>query len=196
MRNLKLKEGIGILKGKYPEHIILVKNGLFYIATGEDAIILSKEFELSKICFAKQVCKIGILENYIREFETKLKKKNYKYIIYNSYKGNFKNIEEKFIEISRKDDGEAKQIQNLNLDCLNCNYYKKRKQREKTKLPTEKILEIYNETDKIAKGKNEFSKIFSMKKALEKDLQYISKYTNDYLNNLIDEYLMSDDNEG
>ena len=192
---MKLKEGLEILKREYPEHIILVKNGLFYIATGEDAILLSKEFDLAKICFAKEVCKIGILENSIKKFENKLIRKNYKYIIYNSNKGEFKNIEEKFIEIARKDDGDAKQIENLKVDCLNCKYYKKKKQREKTKLPAEKIYEIYNETEKIAKGKSEFAKIFNMKKALEKDLQNIAKMTNDYLNNLMDEYLMSDDNE-
>ena len=99
---MKLKEGIEILKVQYPEHIILVQNGLFYIAIGDDAIILSQEFELSKICFSKGVCKIGILESSIKEFEIELINKNYKYIIYNTNKGKFKNIEEKFIEISEK----------------------------------------------------------------------------------------------
>ena len=50
--NLKLKEGIKILKNKYPEHIILVKNGLFYNAIGKDAILLSNKVEFTKICFA------------------------------------------------------------------------------------------------------------------------------------------------
>ena len=62
---MKLQEGIKILQEKYQKHIILVKNGLFYNAIGEDAIALSKEFGLVKICFAKEICKIGINENKI-----------------------------------------------------------------------------------------------------------------------------------
>lgn len=57
---MKLNEGLKILKKKYPEYIILVKNGLFYNVVGTDAIILSREFNLVKICFTKEVCKVGI----------------------------------------------------------------------------------------------------------------------------------------
>ena len=60
---MKLQEGILKLQKKYPKHIILVKNGLFFIATGTDAIILSKKYELVKICFAKDICKIGIMKD-------------------------------------------------------------------------------------------------------------------------------------
>lgn len=192
---MKLKEGIKILKNKYPEHIILVKNGLFYNAIGKDAILLSNKFEFTKICFAKETCKIGINENKIKEFTTKLIKENYNYILYNYNKGEFKDIDEQFIEIERKDDGIFIDRENIHLDCLNCNYYKRKQEREKVILPTNKILEIYKETERETKSKKEFIKIFNKKKELEQYLQNIEKITNDYLNNLIDEYLMSDEDE-
>lgn len=192
---MKLKEGIEKLQEKYPEYIILVKNGLFYNAVGKDAILLSKEFELVKICFAKEICKIGINENKITEFTTELIKKNYKYIIYSYTKGDFKDIEEQFIEVERKDDGITLEKKNLKLDCLNCEYYKRKCRRGEIELPANKMYEIYKETEKETKGKKEFIKIFNKKKELEQDLQRISKITNDYLNNLMEEYLMSDEDE-
>ena len=48
---------------------------------------------------------------------------------------------------------------------------------------------------KKIKTKKEFSKIFEKKRQLEQDILNISKITNDYLNNLIDEYLMEEENE-
>ena len=158
---MKLNEGLKILKKKYPEYIILVKNGLFYNAVGTDAIILSREFNLVKICFT----------------------------------GDFKDIEEQFVEIERKDNGITFEKENIKIDCLNCEYNKRKKQREKVNLPANKICEIYKETDQIAKGKKEFIKIFNKKKELEQDLQNITKITNDYLNNLMDEYLMEEEDE-
>ena len=192
---MKLNEGLKILKKKYPEYIILVKNGLFYNAVGTDAIILSREFNLVKICFTKEVCKVGINENKIEDFTKKLIKENYKYIIYNYNKGDFKDIEEQFVEIERKDNGITFEKEKIKIDCLNCEYNKRKKQREKVNLPVNKICEIYKETDKIAKGKKEFIKIFNKKKELEQDLQNITKITNDYLNNLMDEYLMEEEDE-
>ena len=85
--------------------------------------------------------------------------------------------------------------ENIHLDCLNCNYYKRKQEREKVILPTNKILEIYKEAEKETRSKKEFIKIFNKKKELEQYLRNIEKITNDYLNNLIDEYLMSDEDE-
>lgn len=192
---MKLQEGIKILQEKYPKHIILVKNGLFYNAIGKDAIALSKEFELVKICFAKEICKIGINENKINEFTVELIKKNYNYILYNYNKGEFNDIDEQFIELERKDNGIPINKENIYLDCLNCEYYKRIQERDKIKLPANKMVEIYNEAQNEAKNKKEFVKIFNKKKELEQYLQNITKITNDYLNNLMDEYLMSDEDE-
>ena len=170
-------EGIKILQENYPEYIILVKNGVFYNAIGKDAIIISKEFGLKTICFSKKICKVGINENRITEFTVKLIKKNYKYIIYDYIKGNFKDIDEQFIEKERKDEGIILEKEKYIVNCTSCKYYKRVKQKEKIKT------------------KKEFTKIFEKKKQLEQDILNISKITNDYLNNLIDKYLMEEEDE-
>lgn len=43
-------EGIKIIQEQYPGYVILAKNGIFYNAIGEDAILLNQEFGLTKIC--------------------------------------------------------------------------------------------------------------------------------------------------
>lgn len=182
---MKLMEGIKILQKNYPEYIILVKNGLFYNAIGKDAILLSKEFRLKKICFSKEVCKVGVNENTIADFTEKLIQKDYKYIIYNYIKGDFKDIDEQFIEKERKDKGIFLEKEKYIVDCQNCEYYKRIKQREN----------IFLSSKKIVKGKEKSNKIFEKKKQLEKYIQNISKITNEYLNFLINEYLMEEENE-
>lgn len=46
--------------------IILMKNGMFYIAVGADAIILSNEMGLKRTCFGKK-CKVGFFGRVIRK---------------------------------------------------------------------------------------------------------------------------------
>ena len=147
------------------------------------------------ICFSKEICKVGINENKINDFTVKLIKKNYKYIIYDYIKGDFKDIDEQFVEKERKDEGIIIEKEKYIVNCPSCEYYKRIKQRENIKIPTNKTYEIYNETMKKIKTKKEFSKIFEKKKQLEQDILNISKITNDYLNNLIDEYLMEEEDE-
>lgn len=55
-----------VLQEKYDEKVIFVKSGVFYIATGRDAIFLNKELGLKCVCFKKQICKIGVPENSIK----------------------------------------------------------------------------------------------------------------------------------
>lgn len=192
---MKLQEGILELQKKYPDYIILVKNGLFYNATGKDAIILSQKYKLVKICFAKDICKIGIIKNKIEDFTIQLRNDNYKYIIFDYIKGDMYDLDEQFIEKERKDTGKTLEKENVKLDCLNCEYYKRKERREKILLTENKITEIYSETKKVAKGKEELAKIFNKKKEIEQQIQNVSKKLNEYLNNLIEEYLMSDENE-
>ena len=54
-----------ILQEKNKNNIVLIRLGVFYVATGKDAVFLSKELNLKCICFKKQVCKIGIPENRV-----------------------------------------------------------------------------------------------------------------------------------
>lgn len=68
------------MKNKYPEHMILVKNGIFYNVIGKDALVLEKELEMKKTCFSVNSCKCGISVKSIKSFIEKLENKNLKYI--------------------------------------------------------------------------------------------------------------------
>ena len=49
-----------ILQEKNKNSIVLIKAGIFYIATGADAVFLGQELKLKCVCFKNQICKIGI----------------------------------------------------------------------------------------------------------------------------------------
>ena len=192
---MKLMEGFKILEKQYPGYIILIKNGIFYNAIGKDAIILSQEFNLNKICFTKDKCKIGINENKIHEFTAELIKNNYKYIIFQYTKGNFKDVEEQFIEKARRDEGTSTEAIQIEKDCTKCEYNKRIEKRSKMRIEPNRMLEIYNEAEKQARGKSksDLGRIFQKKKQIEQDILYVSKMTNDYLNAMIEEYLMEEE---
>ena len=71
-----------ILQEKNKNLIVLIRLGVFYIATGKDAVFLNKELGLKCICYKNQVCKIGIPENRIEYYLRKLEKINIGYIVY------------------------------------------------------------------------------------------------------------------
>lgn len=58
------------LQEKYPSDIILVKNGIFFVAIGRDALFLSEKLKLKCTCWKSEMCKVGFLvrsaENYIK----------------------------------------------------------------------------------------------------------------------------------
>ncbi len=58
-----------ILKEKEKGTIVFVKLGTFYIAVGEDAVLMHKKLELKCTCFKMNICKVGFpvvaLEKYI-----------------------------------------------------------------------------------------------------------------------------------
>lgn len=71
-----------ILQEKNKNLVVLIRLGVFYIATGKDAVFLNKELGLKCICYKNQVCKIGIPENRIEYYLRKLEKINIGYIVY------------------------------------------------------------------------------------------------------------------
>lgn len=71
-----------ILQEKNNKKIVFIKSGVFYIATGKDAIFLNKELGLKCICFKKEICKVGIPENSIEKYLEKLERLNMAYIVY------------------------------------------------------------------------------------------------------------------
>ena len=71
-------EMIEKLKQMYPNRIVLMSCGAFYIAIGEDAVILNKKLNLKVSCVKKYMCKVGVPKSSIEKYIEKL---NYKYIV-------------------------------------------------------------------------------------------------------------------
>ena len=69
------------IKQIYPNRIVLITCGVFYIATGEDAIILNKKMNLKVSCARKYICKVGVPKSSIEKYIQKLNDLNYKYIV-------------------------------------------------------------------------------------------------------------------
>lgn len=61
------------LQCKYPHDVILIKNGIFFVAVGKDALFLNEKLKLKCTCFGNEICKIGFLvksaENYINNMK-------------------------------------------------------------------------------------------------------------------------------
>ena len=70
-----------ILKKKEEGKIVLVKLGTFYVAVGEDAVLLHKRIDLKCTCYKMNICKVGFpviaLDKYVEKLnETKDKEKS------------------------------------------------------------------------------------------------------------------------
>ena len=103
-----------ILQEKHKNYIVLVKTGIFYTATGKDAVFLNSIFDLKCICFKNQICKIGIPEEGIEHYLNKLARMNIAYVVYK-----FDNKKEKLIE-KYKSDGVYHKVTDENKNCLLC----------------------------------------------------------------------------
>ena len=103
-----------ILQEKNKNLIVLIRLGVFYIATGKDAVFLNKELGLKCICYKNQICKIGIPENRIEYYLRKLEKVDIGYIVYH-----FDSKNDILIE-KYKNKGRYHKETNKNRNCLIC----------------------------------------------------------------------------
>lgn len=103
-----------ILQEKNKNSIVFIKSGVFYIATGKDAVFLNNIFKLKCICFKNQLCKIGIPENSLEIYLRKLERMNVSYVVYHL---NYQ--KETIIEECRNEGIYHKEKRN-NKNCLLC----------------------------------------------------------------------------
>ena len=100
-------------KGK----IVLIRCGIFFIATGNDAILLNKLYGLKVICFKEGVCKVGIPVSFALKYLEMLEKDQYGYILYDYEK------ETKQLIPQYKYEGNANPEENMCKDCVECPHY-------------------------------------------------------------------------
>lgn len=102
------------LKNVYNGKIVLVSCGAFYIAIGEDAVLLNKKLGLKVTCMKRNVCKVGVPKTSIGKYVEKLNIIGYSYIILDFNKEN-RELTKKY-----EKDGKNKDITLVNKNCFNC----------------------------------------------------------------------------
>ena len=107
----KMVEGI---KERDKEKLLIIGLGAYYIAIGEDAVLLNEKLGLKCTCFKNHICKVGIPRNSIGKYIKEIEKLKYGYILYDY---NSKN--KRLLELSYKE-GKKNKIMNKNINCLAC----------------------------------------------------------------------------
>lgn len=92
--------------------IVLIKNGIFFIGVGKDAIILNRELKLKLICMKENMCKAGFQTRSIEKYINELKSLNKSFVIYDYSKE--KQKEEEIIRFCGDKIYENKQLKSVN----------------------------------------------------------------------------------
>ena len=69
------------LKEQEKRKIVFIKLGTFYVAVGEDAVLLHNKLELKCTCYKNHMCKVGFLVNALDKYVEKLNETKYAYVI-------------------------------------------------------------------------------------------------------------------
>ena len=127
---MKLVEEIKKLQNDNTGKIIMVKNGIFFVAIGKDAIILNDILGLKLTCMRKGLCKVGFLvknvEKYIKKMES----------IGNSFALYVKDEKENLEQIYNFEGTKTEETK----ECKNCKECLNKKEDEKDILERVKIL--------------------------------------------------------
>lgn len=108
--------------------ICLFKIGVFYVAIGKDAVFLSETLSLKRICYKKEVCKVGIPEKGFYKYLKEMAKLGLSVVVYQYNKNDIP----KFSLIEELIGGEILGDKTC-LDCKTCNYRKDIMSEEKVK---------------------------------------------------------------
>ena len=103
-----------ILKNKERGTVVFVKLGTFYVAVGEDAVLMHKILDLKCTCFKMNICKVGFPVVAIEKYVEKLNQTKYAYVIYDF---DAEKIELK--EVMRKK-GKHNKEEERSINCLIC----------------------------------------------------------------------------
>ena len=75
--------------------IVLIRCGIFFIAIGNDSVLLNKLYGLKVTCFKENVCKVGIPVSFISKYLDIIEEDGYGYILYD-YDKDTKELTEKY----------------------------------------------------------------------------------------------------
>ncbi len=127
---MKMVEEMEKLQQENDGSIILVKNGIFFVAIGKDALTLHDEIGLKLTCMKSELCKVGFLVKNVEQYIEKLEKIGYSFMLY--VKNEKNNLEEIYRYKGKNVEEEKK--------CLGCSKCENRKETEKDILERVKKL--------------------------------------------------------
>ena len=79
---MKLLEVIENLQERNRGHIVIIKNGIFFIGVGKDALVLNELLGLKLTCMKKNMCKVGFQVKSVEKYISKLEEKKKSFVIY------------------------------------------------------------------------------------------------------------------
>ena len=82
---MKFLEVSKMLNEKNQGKIVLIKSGIFFVATGRSALALGSLLPLKRICMSYGICKVGIPVGSIGEYLEELKTGRYKHSAYKTF---------------------------------------------------------------------------------------------------------------
>lgn len=95
--------------------IVMIKNGIFFVGVGKDAIILNDLLGLKLTCMRDGLCKVGFQTRSIEKYISKLRDTYKSFVIYNYDRT--KNQEEELIRVNAQSIYENRKC----MICENCN---------------------------------------------------------------------------
>ena len=106
-----------LLQVKNNGKIVLCNNGGFYIAVGQDAVLLNRLLKLRVSCFKPKICKIGFPIASLEKYIDMIQQKGYSYIVY------YFNKEQVELEVLLEYSGKNKNtITDSNINCFVCKH--------------------------------------------------------------------------
>ena len=94
--------------------VILVKNGIFFVAIGKDAIFLNEKIGLKRTCMKNQLCKVGFSIQSSEKYMRLLEENNISYKLYQIDKS--QDVPEIIYSYSGDKNLETKEC----MDCTSC----------------------------------------------------------------------------
>lgn len=122
IEKMKYLELVEKLQRDNQGYIVIIKNGIFFIAVGKDAIVLNEELGLKVTCMKSGMCKVGFQTKALERYITNLEKSNKSFIIY-TYDKELEQEEQIY-----KYNGEEVKEKRVCKDCDNCIYKKETEQ--------------------------------------------------------------------
>lgn len=149
-----------ILKEEHKGRIVLCNNGSFYVAIGNDAILLNKVLDLKLSCMKEGLCKVGFPIEALEKYTDLLIKTGYSFVIYDF------NSEKEDLVIIISYLGKRLNYEVLRNRCFICE--KNKNKDKKVDKYIRALIKMYEQEEKEIREEKQRKKQEKEKKELEK----------------------------